>query len=292
MSSFFHIIRGLKPRAFWLVFLGVLTLATMCVFWQPRVYQATGELRHFSSESFAPLGPEAAIESVARGEISKRVVERMSEHERSDFLNPYARTSAGTAEAIGKLINRDQLFEWDNKTSTLKIRYRHPDPRMSAKIVSLIIDEVIAYSARLRIDKAIRAVEELKLRAEQAEREMKQLTVEIEAYLQPHPELTLESREKDQTYREIKRKLEVKESTLKELIGRMRDATMITTVESGSRVVEKPTVPADRDYLFEPIIVNLVSGFAIALVSGLVAGFVFGRRNLQRSQPILGENIL
>lgn len=286
MNSFFEIMRGLNRRAFGLVFLGVLTLATIWVFWQPRIYQATGELLHLPSESFAPLGPEAAIQSVASGEITKRVIERMGEGERSDFLNPYSRTSGGTAEAIGKLINRDRSFAWDNKTRTLKIRYRHPDPRMSAKIVGLIIDEVIAYNARLRIDESMRAVEALKLRAEQAEREVKQLTLEIEAYRQSHPELTPESREKDQGYREMEHKLEVKESALKELIGRMRDATMITTMESGSRIVGKPTIPAGRDYLIEPIIVSLVSGFAIALASGLVAGVVFRRRNPQRTQPI------
>lgn len=71
-------------------------------------------------------------------------------------------------------------------------------------------------------------------------------------------------------YEERARKLMINEELLQNLIGRMRDTTMISTMESqNARVVDKAVPPQESDYVSPKIPLNLGLGF----VGGIGLGF-------------------
>ena len=75
-------------------------------------------------------------------------------------------------------------------------------------------------------------------------------------------------------YDERARKLMINDELLQNLIGRMRDTTMIATMETQSaRVVDKASPPPEHDYVSPKIALNLGLGFVFGLGLGLAFAF-------------------
>jgi polysaccharide biosynthesis transport protein len=75
-------------------------------------------------------------------------------------------------------------------------------------------------------------------------------------------------------YDERARKLEINEELLQNLIGRMRDTTMISTMESqNARVVDRATPSQESDYVSPKIPLNLGLGFVGGIGLGLAVAF-------------------
>ena len=75
-------------------------------------------------------------------------------------------------------------------------------------------------------------------------------------------------------YSERSRKLMINEQLLQNLIGRMRDTTMISTMETqNARVVDKATPSQEHDYVSPKIPLNLALGFVGGLGLGLAFAF-------------------
>lgn len=75
-------------------------------------------------------------------------------------------------------------------------------------------------------------------------------------------------------YDERARKLAINEQLLQNLIGRMRDTTMISTMESqNARVVDRATPSQESDYVSPRIPLNLGLGFGLGIGMGLAVAF-------------------
>jgi capsular exopolysaccharide synthesis family protein len=75
-------------------------------------------------------------------------------------------------------------------------------------------------------------------------------------------------------YDERERKLKINEELLQNLIGRMRDTTMISTMESqNARVVDRATPSQESDYVSPKIPLNLGLGFVGGIGLGLAVAF-------------------
>jgi polysaccharide biosynthesis transport protein len=75
-------------------------------------------------------------------------------------------------------------------------------------------------------------------------------------------------------YEERSRKLQINEQLLQNLIGRMRDTTMISTMESqNARVVDRASPPQESDYVSPRIPLNIGLGIGGGLTLGLAVAF-------------------
>ncbi len=264
-------------RIFSLVFTAIMLVAVIQVVRQPRVYEARATVQFYEEPPTQAVlsGPRQypgpTIEAVRSEEFLKRVTARLNDEERVVLLKPYhlAQTNADGGE-IERVIHGGA--DIDFKVNTLSIHYRHRDRFLAMRIANLYIDEVIAYQVGLRIDEAMKQVEELVLRAKSQQQVVKDLTEELTAYRERRETNTTDLIENDKQYQVLLKRQADAQKTLDLLIPRIRDTTMICGMTpSFWRVMDRAVAANEDDYLITPIVVRLLWGFTGAVVGGLLA---------------------
>ncbi len=234
--NFLRFILKSRQLVFGLVFTAILAATMIHAFWQPRVYQSSGTLQFYrnteKTETMNSMARrddwhemEAALKSAV---FIQRVAMRFTDEDRAAFMRPYAHALKGANDVrIGRLIRGNQRVSFDRGEWRLSIQYQHPDRLLAARVAGLLVNEVIAYHARLRIDESMEQVEALQLRAEQQERHVRELTEEMSACREARGKDSGKPFEPDEHYQALREKQEQEQKVLAALIGRLRDTTMI-----------------------------------------------------------------
>lgn len=281
-------------RIFSLVFTAIMLVAVIQVVRQPLWYKARATLKHHRAmmlgarEAGPPEedwnGLRVALKS---SELIHRVIGRLSEAERTGLIAPYAGPSKQVETVnVESLIGENQGISYDGLQGELTIEYRHPDRLVAAQVVNLLMDEVIVYQTRKRIDEAMKAVEELKLRAEAQEIRVRELTDEMTAYRVRIEKTTGAPFESNKDYEALLQKQASEKKLLDRLIQKMRDMTMVDTMEPREwSPIEIAMPPNQGDYLIAPILRPLARGFVFSCFGGLLAVGVMNilRRDRERA---------
>ncbi|CAM2905102.1 hypothetical protein RAHE111665_06330 [Rariglobus hedericola] len=197
----------------------------------------------------------------------------MSEEERTGFIAPYAAQSEQAAAMfIEQVMGANQRVSFDGVKGELTIEFQHPDRLVAARVVSVLVDEVIGYQARKRIDESMKEVEELKPRVQAQQRHVQELAEAMTAYRERSEKTTGAAFVADQGFEAMQQRHTNEENLLDKLIMRMRDISMISgPVTEFWRPNKKAVPPDEADYLIAPIAKCLAVGFALAVVGGLLA---------------------
>jgi uncharacterized protein involved in exopolysaccharide biosynthesis len=267
-------------RIFGLVFSVIMLVAVVQVVRQPLWYKARATLKHHRAivlgarEAGPPEEDWNALRVALKSpELIHRVIGRLSKAERTGLIAPYTGPSKQVETVnLERLIGENQGTSYDGLQGELTIEYRHPDRLVTAQVVNLLLGEGIAYHTRKRIDEAMKAVEELKSRAEAQEIRVRELTDEMTAYRARIEKTTGAPFESNKNYEALLQKQASEKKLLDRLVQRMRDMTMVDTMEPrGWSPMEIATPPNRGDYLIDPIVVRLSWGLVFAVVGGLLA---------------------
>jgi len=112
--------------------------------------------------------------------IVENVVKQLSPEELNQLTAPYQKQDLSPAAVIlgGRFVapQRSSLI-----TSVV---FRHPNPKIAARIANLIAREFITYSSKVRVDETMKAVVDLKDRAEQQRHHVEELANSMASYRQ------------------------------------------------------------------------------------------------------------
>jgi uncharacterized protein involved in exopolysaccharide biosynthesis len=266
-------------RVFGLVFSIIILVAVIHALWLPRIYEASGTVKFRSSDDEASHHSGSGMEDrdamrveLKSSELIHRVIARFTDADRVRFLAHHDRSQEPSESVlIEQLIREKQRVSFHGLERALLIQYQHTDRLIAARVVNLLIDEVITYQVRMKIDQAMKAVEELKLRAEAQERRVRELTAEMVGYREEIERTPEKPFEPDENYEALRRQQTDAEKIRDRLIQRMRDTTMVTRMDFPSwRPGRLAVAPDEDDYLVEPIVMRLSWGFTAAVVGGLL----------------------
>jgi capsular exopolysaccharide synthesis family protein len=120
------------------------------------------------------------LESAA---IIQSVVNRMSAEELKQLTDPYA-TRTGETPSPAAIIYSSRRIVPQRFSLVTAIGFQHPNPKIAARVANLIATEYIAYNTRLRVEEALKAVDELKDRADQQRKHVDELANALQAFRQ------------------------------------------------------------------------------------------------------------
>jgi len=181
------------------------------------------------------------------------------------------RASGGNLTELSFISSQPLISQLLNDVSSKKImvaqlrdRYREKHPIMMETMNSLVQAERELTRA---IDNAAATIESEYQNARRNDEQARASLVQASSE-------TMELDRANVEYEERSRKLLINEQLLQNLIGRMRDTTMISTMETqNARVVDKATASAEDKYVSPKIPLNLGLGFVGGLGLGLAFAF-------------------
>jgi succinoglycan biosynthesis transport protein ExoP len=121
----------------------------------------------------------------------QNVAGRLSSDEVQQLIAPY-KSRSGTAPTPVDIILKGRQIIPMRLTLILGIQFRHPDRKVSARIANLFAEEYISYNSRLRVDEALKAVDELKDRADQQRKRVDEIANSLQAFRQSNNLISLE----------------------------------------------------------------------------------------------------
>ncbi len=209
-GDYFLVIR----ERFWTIFLVFLVIFSLVlVFTLTRIpaFQASARVQVFHRDPVAQqvqaqgsdAGEATAIGSVEdlntqvqileSESIAMRVAEDLKDEDLRNFLAPYQRKGRPSPSAFA-IIFANRKIVLQRLSLIIEVRYSHPDRIIAAKIANLLVDEYISYNQRLRVDEAMKAVENLKVQADIQEKRVKDLANSLLAYRQKNNMVSLDER--------------------------------------------------------------------------------------------------
>ncbi len=120
------------------------------------------------------------LESVA---IIQSVVDRLTPDETKLLIEPYKSRSGEPPSAAG-IIYAGRKVMPQRLTLIAIIQFKHPNPKMAAKIANLLASEYIAYNSRVRIEESLKAVDDLKDRADQQRKRVDEIANALQSFRQ------------------------------------------------------------------------------------------------------------
>ncbi len=115
--------------------------------------------------------------------ILKNAVGRLSAEELRQLTDPYKTHSGGANNPVGIIYANRRIIPQRLSLITT-VDFRHPNPKIAARVANLIADEFIAYNSRLRVEEALKAVDELKDRADQQRKHVEEIANALQAFRQ------------------------------------------------------------------------------------------------------------
>ena len=120
------------------------------------------------------------LQSVA---IVQNVANHLTPEELKLLTDPYKSRSGEPPSAVGIIYGHRDIIPQRLSLITI-IQFRHPNPKMAARIPNLIAAEYIAYNSRLRTEESLKAVDELKDRADQQRKRVDEIANALQAFRQ------------------------------------------------------------------------------------------------------------
>ncbi len=121
------------------------------------------------------------LESVA---LVQSVVSRLSPDEIQQLTAPYNNGLFGGTHSPVEIIFKHRLIVPQRLSLMVDIEFRHPNPKIAARVANLFAEQYIAYNSQQRVDDSMQAVDELKDRADQQRKRVDELADELQAYRQ------------------------------------------------------------------------------------------------------------
>lgn len=192
------------------------------------------------------------LESVT---MIQNVVARLSPEELKQLTAPFARSGVPPNPVVVIYPNRKILPQ--RLSFLLAIQYRHPDPKIAARVANLFASEYIAYNSRVRVEESLKAVDELKERADQQRKRVDETANALQAFRQRGNLISL-VQSKDIVTERLKalnimatqtnshlKEAEVRWNqvrTLKEKGGNLADLPFIATQSSVNQLIQQITL--------------------------------------------------
>ncbi len=120
------------------------------------------------------------LESIA---IIQSVVSQLSADELKQLTDPY-RSRSGEPRSPVQIIFTNRKIMPQRLSLITAIRFRHPNPKIAARVANLLASEYIAYNSRVRIEESLKAVDELKDRADQQRKRVDEIANALQAFRQ------------------------------------------------------------------------------------------------------------
>ncbi len=258
----------------------------------PHWYQSSGVLRVETYARTEALAKDSAAEWKRTVEMASadatvaEVAKRLTVVEQAAFLRSAGYTvSDGNPALIERLLKERRQIKVDDPTRTLTIQFQAADRWMAARIINFFIDEVIAATARDRIDGALQAVVDLKARAEAREQAVNDLANKMADYRSAQILKTSSPFESDEAYRVLEKQRNEAQQRLDDVVQEMKAAPVAPSRETSKfRAVERAVPAAEGDYLLASTFVRMAWGFGIAFIGGVIAvgGVRVARRRTER----------
>ncbi|HEY0945337.1 MAG TPA: polysaccharide biosynthesis tyrosine autokinase, partial [Opitutaceae bacterium] len=189
------------------VFLVVFSSALVYTFSRTKIYQSTATVQVFRRDPTI-MQVQAVVENEIRstedlntqvkvlesGSIIQKVAERLTGEDLRQFMAPYEKGRADDRITPLEVLGQNRKIIPQRLTLVIAVQYRHPDRQIAAKVANMFVDEYIAYNARMRIDEAMKAVEDLKIRAEQQKKKVEEQAVALQAYRERNNMVSLDQR--------------------------------------------------------------------------------------------------
>ena len=125
--------------------------------------------------------------------ITEKVAADLKGAELEAFLAPYRTEAGGPISAAGILAGH-RAISIIRSSLIITIQYTHPDPVIAGKVANYFAKEYIAYNARLKVDVAMNAVEELKARAEEQKQKVEKMANDLQDFRQNNGMISLDQR--------------------------------------------------------------------------------------------------
>lgn len=114
--------------------------------------------------------------------IVQAVASRLTPEEEKLLTEPYGK--GGNIPSATSIIYNGRRVTPLRSTLITAIEFRHPNPKIAARIPNLFAAEYIAYNSRLRVEESLKAVDDLKDRAEQQRKRVNEIANSLQAFRQ------------------------------------------------------------------------------------------------------------
>jgi succinoglycan biosynthesis transport protein ExoP len=180
--------------------------------------------------------------------IIQRVAEKLTPADRKSFLAPYDKGDAENPPDILQIIEDHREIVPKRLSLVLGIEYRHPDRELAAKVANLFADEYIAYTAHIRVDESLKAVEELEQRATEQRKKVDDIARALQTYREKNNLVSLDQRKdiSTETLKELNRAvttsaadLQIAETRWKQVMAARQKGTDLLNL---SFIAAEPTV--------------------------------------------------
>lgn len=189
------------------VFLVVFSSALFYTLSQTKIYESTATVQIFRRDpavlqvqSVMPNEVNSAedlntqVKLLESSSIIQSVAERLTGDELRRFLAPYQKGHENDPITPHSILARNRKVVPQRLSLIVAVQYRHPDRQIAARVANLFVDEFLTYNNRVRIDEAMKAVDDLKLRADQQQKRVEELAHELQAFREKNNMVSLDQR--------------------------------------------------------------------------------------------------
>ena len=189
------------------VFLVVLSSAIVYTSSATPIYESTATV-HILREDATVMQVEAVVNTDIRGaedlntqvkllesaNIIEKVAERITGDDLRQFLAPYSSGDESDPVSPLGIISKNREIVPQRLSLVIAIKYGHPDRVIAAKVANYFVEEFINFNNRMRIEEALKAVDDLDVRARQQEQKVEELALELQAYREKNNLVSLDER--------------------------------------------------------------------------------------------------
>lgn len=200
----------LRERVWYVVvvFLVVFSSALVYTFSQTKIYESTATVQVLRKDSNILSQTVDVVETRVNSTedlntlvkvlesslIIKRVADRITGEELRQFMAPYEKGRWGDPLTPLEVLGYNRTISPLRLSLVVQVTYSHPDPVIAAKVANMFVDEFLQWNTRIRIDEAMRAVEDLQIRAEQQRKRVDEQANELRDYREKNDMVSLDQR--------------------------------------------------------------------------------------------------
>lgn len=246
----------LRERLWYIVVVFLVVLSSVLVYTltQTPLYQSTATVQIFRRDptvmqvqqvmdnqinSAEDLNTQVNI--LESGAIVQKVADRLTGDDLRQFMAPYV-TASGDQVTPQQVLASNRKVVPQRLSLILAVQYQHPNPQIAAKVANLFVDEYISYNSRMRIDEAMKAVEDLRVRADDQRKKVDDIANALQAYREKNNLVSLDQRQDIVTEKLKALNLYVTQTTTKLRDAETRWQQVQTLRQSGGNLLDLPLI--------------------------------------------------
>ncbi|MFI5335772.1 MAG: GumC family protein, partial [Opitutales bacterium] len=199
----------LRERIWYIVvvFLLVFSSALVFTFSQTKTYLSIASVQIFRRDAIVMQVQSVVDNDIRSAEdlntqvkvleslsIVQHVADRLTGEDLRNFLAPYRKEGASEPPVPAEIIFKNRKIIPIRLSLIIQVQYIHPDKNVAARVANLFLDEYISYNARLRIEDAMKAVDDLKVRADQQKKKVEEMAFTLQSYREKNNLVSLDQR--------------------------------------------------------------------------------------------------